>query len=50
MNFIKEKIKGKKEIIIMLFYIIITFLIAIFFHEKWRDEAQAWLLARDLNP
>ena len=50
MNFIKEKIKGKEEIIIMFFYIIITFLIAIFFHEKWRDEAQAWLLARDLNP
>ena len=50
MEFIKEKIKGKKEIIIMFFYIIITFLIAIFFHEKWRDEAQAWLLARDLNP
>ena len=50
MNFIKEKIKEKREIIIMFFYIIITFLIAIFFHEKWRDEAQAWLLARDLNP
>ena len=45
-KYIKE---NRKEIIIMLFYIIITFIIAVFFHEKWRDEAQAWLMARDLN-
>ena len=45
-KYIKE---NKNEIIIMLTYIIITFTIAVFFHEKWRDEAQAWLMARDLN-
>ena len=45
-KFIKE---NKIELIIMLSYMIITFIISIFFHEKWRDEAQAWLMARDLN-
>ena len=45
-KFIKD---NKIEIIIMLAYIIITFTIGIFFHEKWRDEAQAWLMVRDLN-
>ncbi len=45
-KFIKE---NKIELIIMLIYISVTFLISIFFHEKWRDEAQAWLMARDLN-
>ncbi len=45
-KFIKE---NKIELIIMLVYICITFSISIFFHEKWRDEAQAWLMARDLN-
>ena len=46
-NYIKE---NKKDLIIILIYAIITFIVTIFFHEKWRDEAQAWLLARDLNP
>lgn len=47
---IKNKIKRNKfELIFTLVYAIITFIIAIFFHEKWRDEAQAWLIARDLN-
>ncbi|HCC03659.1 MAG TPA: hypothetical protein DEP51_02215 [Clostridiales bacterium] len=45
-KFLKE---NKIELIIMLSYMIITFLISIIFHEKWRDEAQAWLMARDLN-
>ena len=46
----KKYIKEKKfEIIIILAYMIITFIVAVFFHEKWRDEAQAWLMARDLN-
>lgn len=49
MNF-KEKIKQNKwNIIITLIYAIVTFIITIFFHEKWRDEAQAWLIARDLD-
>lgn len=45
-KFLKE---NKIELIIMLSYMIITFIISIFFHEKWRDEAQAWLMARDLS-
>ena len=45
-RFIKE---NKVEIIIMFVYVISTFIIGMFFHEKWRDEAQAWLMARDLN-
>ena len=48
---IKKYIKeNKKDLIIILIYAILTFIVTIFFHEKWRDEAQAWLLARDLNP
>ncbi len=35
--------------IILFLYAVIT-LITAFFHEPWRDEAQAWLLARDLSP
>ena len=47
---IKEKIKQNKwNIIITLIYAIVTFIITVFFHEKWRDEAQAWLIARDLD-
>lgn len=47
---IKEKINSKNlDIIILLIYAIITFIITIIFHEKWRDEAQAWLIARDLD-
>ena len=45
-----EKIKENKlDIIIFLIYAIVTFVITIIFHEKWRDEAQAWLIARDLD-
>ena len=33
--------------------VFVIYLAAVFFlvsrHENWRDEAQAWLLARDLN-
>ena len=47
---IKEKIKQNKwNIIITLIYAIVTFIITVFFHEKWRDEAQAWLIAKDLD-
>lgn len=42
-------IKNKWDILIILIYAIITFIITIIFHEKWRDEAQAWLISRDLN-
>ena len=41
-------IKKYKLAIILIIYIIITFT-TILFHEKWRDESQAWLIARDLN-
>ena len=45
------KQKTKKNlfnIIIILTYAFISFLL-IFFHENWRDEAQEWLLVKDLN-
>ena len=45
----KEFIKKNKiNLVVMLCYSIITFIILLF-HESWRDEAQAWLIARDLN-
>ena len=44
----KEWIKKNKKIIVFTLYSIFTFIL-IFFHENWRDEAQAWLLARDCN-
>ena len=44
----KEWIKKNKKNIAFFLYTIITFIL-IFFHENWRDEAQAWLLARDCN-
>lgn len=31
-------------------YLVVTFVVAIFFHENWEDEAQAWLTARDCTP
>ena len=46
---IKEIIIDKKELIALIMYAVITFIITIIFHEKWRDEAQAWFLAKDLN-
>lgn len=36
------------EMITLFFYASVTF-VWLFFHEPWRDEAQAWLIARDLN-
>lgn len=39
---------NKANIFIMAVYIILTFTF-IFFHEQWRDEAQAWLISRDLS-
>ena len=45
----KEFIKKNKiNLVVMLCYSIITFIILLF-HESWRDEAQAWLIVRDLN-
>lgn len=44
-NYIK---KNKLSIIIALIYAAITLTIVIF-HENWRDEAQSWLIARDLS-
>ena len=42
---LKENIKN---LIIMSIYAICSFIIIIY-HESWRDEANAWLIARDLN-
>ena len=49
MKKIIEKIKENKDIVIILIYMFITFLVTVFFHENWRDEAQAWMIARDLD-
>lgn len=40
--------KNKYNIVLMIIYSVISFIILLF-HESWRDEAQAWLIARDLN-
>ena len=40
--------ENKSHITIFLIYEVISFCL-IFFHEAWRDEAQSWLLVRDLN-
>lgn len=42
----KKWSKSHKELIVFLLYAGLT-LSLLFFHENWRDEAQAWLLARD---
>lgn len=45
----KEYIKKNKfNIIITVIYAIIT-LVIIMYHENWRDEAQSWLIARELG-
>lgn len=49
MKNMKEYIKKNKfNISIMLGYMILSFVIMLF-HEQWRDEAQSWLIARDLG-
>lgn len=48
-NLLNKISKNKVNILIFMVYAIVTFIVAIIFHEKWRDEAQAWLIARDLN-
>ena len=40
--------KNKFNILIGIIYSITT-LVIVFFHENWRDEAQSWLIARELN-
>lgn len=45
----KEYIKKNKfNIFIMAIYMTITFIIMLY-HESWRDEAQSWSIARNLN-
>ncbi len=39
-------LKNKKEIIIVIAFVVFSCIIA-HFHEPWADEAQAWLIARD---
>ena len=41
-------LKEHKKLIVFSLYACITFAL-LFFHENWRDEAQAWLLARDCS-
>lgn len=45
----KKSIKNNlMNLIIIILYALITFFIMLH-HEPWRDEAQAWLLAKDLS-
>lgn len=44
----KNWIRNHKEVLVFLLYAGISFSL-LFFHENWRDEAQAWLLARDCS-
>ena len=37
------------ELIVLLSFVVLTYYVGSH-HEHWADEAQAWLLARDLNP
>ncbi len=47
----KNKLGSFKTIINIIVFIVFTVLslIILYYHEPWRDEAQAWLIARDLN-
>lgn len=45
----KRWIKENKFNLCIIFAWAIISLVSIFFHEQWRDEAQSWLLVRDLN-
>jgi len=49
---ISEKIIYNKDILIyfLLAFSVLFNFIMIFHHENWRDEAQAWLIAKELNP
>ena len=42
--------KNKKIVswIIFALFLVITFILSLY-HENWRDEAQAYLLCRDMN-
>ena len=44
----KKWLDNHKEIIVFFIYSCITFSLLLF-HENWRDEAQAWLIARDCS-
>ena len=46
----KKFLKDNKKLnfVIFIMFLILSLVLA-FFHEPWRDEAQSWLLARDLN-
>lgn len=51
MDKLKAWFKANKTIIIFfVIYLLITFVVAVLFHENWEDEAQAWLTARDCSP
>lgn len=45
-SFINKKNDG--QIIFLIVWIVIS-LLSVIFHEPWRDELQAWLVARDLS-
>ena len=49
MEKVYKKLKEKKyETLIFIIYAILSCIIMIF-HESWKDEAQAWMISRDLS-
>ena len=47
----KSNLKLNKYISFILFIVYVSIVITMLFHhEQWRDEAQSWLIARDLSP
>jgi hypothetical protein len=50
--FLKENIENEDRLFVAITLIIYTSIVCIAccFHEPWEDEAQAWLIARDLSP
>lgn len=52
-NFLRDdKINGKAQKIFMIAVFTVSFLlplVVIQFHENWRDEAQSWFIAKDLD-
>lgn len=48
MTLVKPEIKYRLLAAFVFFEAVLV--VTTYFHESWRDEAQAWLLARDLSP
>lgn len=45
---LNKRVSSKKSVVVFLLYLF-CILVIVRFHEPWRDEAQAWLVSRDLS-